>query len=153
MTARILSRRNKSVGSQQPTQPGQRRWPARAPRPTATTRTATARSDSVQHLSAVHQRVFRLQQVRTVQSIGPYGRRTSNLRPRASRSRARASSSVVAMRRAREAPGGSPADAVSHPRGVILGSKPGGDIERAVTCAGGDPDRVAVAQVADDVVR
>jgi hypothetical protein len=31
MTARILSRRNRSVGSQQPTQPGQRRWPARAP--------------------------------------------------------------------------------------------------------------------------
>ena len=31
MTARILSRRNKSVGSQQPTQPGHRRWPARAP--------------------------------------------------------------------------------------------------------------------------
>ena len=30
---------------------------------TATTQAATARSDSVQHLSAVHQRVFRLQQV------------------------------------------------------------------------------------------
>jgi hypothetical protein len=28
-----------------------------------------------------------------------------------------------------------------------------GDVERAATCAGGDPDRVAVAQVADDVVR
>ena len=31
MTARILSRRNRPVGSQQPTQPGQRRWPARTP--------------------------------------------------------------------------------------------------------------------------
>jgi hypothetical protein len=31
MTARILSRRNRSAGSQQPTQPGPRRWPARAP--------------------------------------------------------------------------------------------------------------------------
>ena len=63
MTARILSRRNRSVGSQQPPSQARGGGPPEHPRPTATTQAATARSDSVQHLSAVHQRVFRLQQV------------------------------------------------------------------------------------------
>ena len=63
MIARILSRRNRSVGSQQPPSQARGGGPPEHPRPTATTQAATARSDSVQHLSAVHQRVFRLQQV------------------------------------------------------------------------------------------
>jgi hypothetical protein len=62
MTARILSRRNRSAGSQQPPSQARGGGPPEHPRPTATTQAATARSDSVQHLSAVHQRVFRLQQ-------------------------------------------------------------------------------------------
>src|SRR5260370_34436455 len=63
--------------------------------------------------------------MRNVQSIGPYGRWTSNLLPRASRPRAQASSSlVVATRRPRVAAGDSPADAVSHRRGDVLGSEP-----------------------------
>jgi hypothetical protein len=47
----------------------------------------------------------------TVQSIGPYGSRTSNLRSAASRARARVStSSLVATKRVRVAPGDSPAE-------------------------------------------
>jgi len=67
----------------------------------------------------------RLCNTRTVQSIGPKGRKTSKLRPSASRRLDTTSrSSLVATSRARVSSGGSPADAASHRGGEVLGSKP-----------------------------
>ena len=60
---------------------------------------------------------------------------------------------MVATKRLRVASGDSSADAVSHRAGRDSRVEAGGDVEGAVIGASVSGDPVAVAQVADDVVR